>query len=617
TDESQTNPGLRPPAGALPPLAPPPGPGREGEHLVGAPPNEEADDSPTVFIPRDRNGGSKTRSVSPQPAARPVPWPPYAGGERGEADVAAPPLPPLPPLAVPQFPSPPPPPAARPALSTVTRNTAADFPSRVEPGSENLLQYTISPRALTGHAAQGTLAVAVPADEVTLPLIVSVVASEFDVLDADTGQRRNFQRLTLDLAADAADVTGQFVLRARAVAAPTRSVIHLNFAHRGLPVGEIDLHVEISADPSGAGDRPSGQAGRLDINLDAPPPPDLVLHVNHQPDGKVELWADRTGQYCGRDLGAFPIAGGAEQYAQTILNAFHDAQARRTPALRRLAVAQAGAHLWSQLPRLCRDFYWQELHDRDLSIAIYSDEPYIPWELITPVPDGGGEPAPMLGAAFAIARWKRGVRFPSPLRVRDFAVIAPTYQVNTLQHADAEAQDLIRGYGARRVAGQVEPVTDLLETPGTQAIHFCSHGSFDMAAADNSRIKLEDGPLFPMNIRNVQVGRRDHPMVFLNACGVGGEGWSLTNIGGWGEVFCDAGFSIFVGPYWAVDDAVARIAANLFYARLKAGDTVGQAMRAVRRQFTADLADARACAHPTWIAYTLHSQPNMAVHFGI
>ncbi|HEX5501295.1 MAG TPA: FHA domain-containing protein [Thermomicrobiales bacterium] len=70
-DEPQTNPGIRPPAGALPPLpplgggpqggppplpplAPPPAPGREGEHLVGTPPNEEADDSPTVFIPRDR-----------------------------------------------------------------------------------------------------------------------------------------------------------------------------------------------------------------------------------------------------------------------------------------------------------------------------------------------------------------------------------------------------------------------------------------------------------------------------------------------------------------------------------------------------------------------------------
>ncbi|HET8630765.1 MAG TPA: FHA domain-containing protein [Thermomicrobiales bacterium] len=70
-DEPQTNPGIRQAAGSvpplpplgggpqggpppLPPLAPPPAPGREGEHMVGTPPDEEADDSPTVFIPRDR-----------------------------------------------------------------------------------------------------------------------------------------------------------------------------------------------------------------------------------------------------------------------------------------------------------------------------------------------------------------------------------------------------------------------------------------------------------------------------------------------------------------------------------------------------------------------------------
>jgi len=116
----------------------------------------------------------------------------------------------------------------------------------------------------------------------------------------------------------------------------------------------------------------------------------------------------------------------------------------------------------------------------------------------------------------------------------------------------------------------------------------------------------------PEDIYRANLGRASRPLVFLNACEVGEEGWALTRIGGWAEAFTDVGFSGFIGPYWAVNDTIARKAALLFYGALRDGKTVGQALQAIRRRFY-DEEDARYRGHPSWLAYTLHCQPNVHV----
>jgi CHAT domain-containing protein len=91
---------------------------------------------------------------------------------------------------------------------------------------------------------------------------------------------------------------------------------------------------------------------------------------------------------------------------------------------------------------------------------------------------------------------------------------------------------------------------------------------------------------------------------------VGEQGWALTKIGGWAEAFTDIGFSGFIGPYWAVNDRIARKSSLLFYRSLSAGLSVGEAVRQIRRQFYDDADDA---GHPSWLAYTLHCQPNIHI----
>jgi CHAT domain-containing protein len=151
---------------------------------------------------------------------------------------------------------------------------------------------------------------------------------------------------------------------------------------------------------------------------------------------------------------------------------------------------------------------------------------------------------------------------------------------------------------------------DLLRGSGTQAIHFAGHGRFDPDAPDDSIIELLDTSLKPSDVALATIGSTDRPIMFVNACEIGNRGWSLTQIGGWADAFCDVKFTAFVGPYWAVDDAVAHKAALRFYEELRGKATLGEAMRTVRRQY---LEDKDHPYHPSWLAYTLHCHPNVTV----
>jgi hypothetical protein len=505
--------------------------------------------------------------------------------------------------------------ASRQQTRTVERTASADFPPVVEPESENLLQFAIAREAVYSHGTP--FIIEVPADAREETITVSVQASDFDILDPDTGRTRNFHRVTLDLTDEGQEVRGAFLLRAHAADADLRTTIYLRFSHANLPVGQIDLSTTISparAQVSAA--RASSVGGGIRLSLSAAPPPDLVFHVSRRDDGRFEIAVDRRSgpkPFDNWPLGSFPVVGEASGLAASILQQFRTAREMKPAALRENRIDGLGLALWWQLPDQFRTFYWEEMHGQELSIAINSQEPYIPWELVKPQRDPvGGETAPMLGLAFAIARWKQKCFYPVPLTIAGFAAIAPAYQSNPLEHTAAEAAELERRYGARLVPGRYAEVTDLLKGTGVQAIHFAGHGRFEPANPTDSKIELSDSPLVPGDVMTATVGRSDRPLVFVNACEVGNQGWALTQIGGWADTFCDAGCTAFVGPYWAVNDQVAKKAALLFYEELRTGRTVGQAMQAIRRQFWED---DEFRYHPTWLAYSLHCHPNVTVDF--
>jgi CHAT domain-containing protein len=200
--------------------------------------------------------------------------------------------------------------------------------------------------------------------------------------------------------------------------------------------------------------------------------------------------------------------------------------------------------------------------------------------------------------------------------VHEFRVVAPGYTDRPLPAADEEANDLVARFKAKRVKpGRKRQVLKLLKAKNLQVLHFSGHGKFGDGLNDSHLALLDDAlDLIDLNAADFADPGDPHdpPLIFLNACEVGDQGWALTHIGGWAEKFCGAGGAAFIGPYWEVSDAVAHKAALLFYGLLREGTTIGEAMRQVRLRFGEDDENAY---DPTWLAYTLHCQPNVTVTF--
>jgi hypothetical protein len=443
-----------------------------------------------------------------------------------------------------------------------------------------------------------------------VPLRVGVYAADFKV--AAVGKpKQTWQEVSVDLDDPDAVAEARFRLTASKAKSRRESVVYVTIYRGNLPVGQLSLLTVID---------PVGDVRQVPIALGAviAQDPDYVLVVTDRSPGSLgegpfDISVSKEGAFLNMPLGSFPVTVNAWAYARDRLEGFRSVKDEKEADDRVRAAEGLGVDIWWDLPEAFREFYWKELHGRDASIAIYSQEPYIPWELIRPQRERAGEEADFLGVAFRIARWRQALRFPDPLDVSGFAVIAPVYGPGSgsrpLPGAQQEAQELIDAFGAKALGGDRKAVREFLANgKDVQLIHFAGHGEFDPEAKDDTLIKLADASLMPQDIHRAKVGQTAHPFVVLNACEVGEEGWSLTRIGGWAQAFTDVGFSGFLGPYWAVNDRIARKVAKLFYGSLTRGLTVGEAVREIRRAFYSDPEDR---GHPSWLAYTLHCQPNV------
>jgi CHAT domain len=533
------------------------------------------------------------------------------GGPAMAAPTMAPPEMAPPEMAAPPAPAAAAPPKPAPGMRTVERTASADFPPIVKPGSKHELKVAIAGKAV--HATEGRVALEVPQDQEWLDLRVGVYAPDFKI-EATSDKSRSWEdlRVNLDKPKEVAEAT--FKLTASRVKNRRESVIYVTIYRGNLPVGQLSLFTAI--DPAG-----EVRAASITLGETAAKDPDYVLVVTDRSPGvkgagPFDISVSKEGEWLNQPLGSFPVTIDAWDYARQRLEGFRLVKAEKTPEDRVRAAEALGLDLWWDLPDAFRAFYWSELHGKDVSIAIYSQEPYIPWELIRPQRERAGEEANFLGVSFRIARWRQALKFPDPLDVTGFAVIAPVYGPGSgsqpLPGAQTEADELEQHFGATRLPGDRSSVRKFLESgDGIQLVHFAGHGEFDPDAKDDTLIKLADEPLLPQDIHRAKVGRTSRPFAVLNACEVGEEGWALTRIGGWAQAFCDVGFSGFVGPYWAVNDRIARKVANRFYGSLGDGMTVGEALREVRSGFYNDPEDR---GHPSWLAYTLHCQPNVHIH---
>jgi CHAT domain-containing protein len=160
------------------------------------------------------------------------------------------------------------------------------------------------------------------------------------------------------------------------------------------------------------------------------------------------------------------------------------------------------------------------------------------------------------------------------------------------------------------VDSSYEEVKHTLKTEGYDLIHFSSHGKHDNGMPLYSVIELEEGrKIRPESIVGMATKfGASHPIVFLNTCQSGAQGFSLTGVQSWVRKFLDSGASAFVDTLWSVSDETALKFTQELYTELSKGVTIGEAVRTARK-------NCKKFGDPSWLAYEFYGQPNVKIAF--
>ncbi len=371
-------------------------------------------------------------------------------------------------------------------------------------------------------------------------------------------------------------------------------------------------------------------------------PPDLELRIALSADRRTldyMLHSPKSSDYNFKLVGSKTLRDDPLTFLQPIFNRLSDL-AKKSVATRSAdetrraqeALTAEGVLLYDELfsDELKRE-YNKVLRKKygGKSLLITTDDPWIPWELVTPQDpsEAGDEPwdepnDPPLCETFQLSRWVAGRGAPDQVKLATGAWVAPP---DNLQAAQAESDyfaELHRRQWEVTLTGPLksrDEVTGAMRDGRTHLFHFACHGNFDAASANESKLKLGTEFLTPRDVGALKpFVRKSKPVVFLNACHSGRVGIGLTQLGGWAQTFLDCEASAFIGALWEANDVLAAQFAQEFYNRLWglaafAGkrQPLGQAFHEARMAIKQ--ADP---ANPTWLAYVLYGDPYGQVVLG-
>jgi len=291
-----------------------------------------------------------------------------------------------------------------------------------------------------------------------------------------------------------------------------------------------------------------------------------------------------------------------------------------TPRQRMSQLQNTGTMLFDQFfPEDMQAYLWEH---RDLvhDLIVYTDEPFVPWELVHLKPARGKRgTTPRFLASGGLVRWQLGSFPPRAVRVRrgHARSICPVY-ANPMFKNDvgaAEAGYLKDRFGAKAVTATPSGVERLLRGGGFDLLHFSGHGAARSDDIAEAKVLLK-GQRRGTTVREQYLSSTDvsqnldwtgpdsvGPIVVLNACQTGRSGELFTTVGGFAKAFLDAGASAFVSCLWSVQEEPARVFVETLYEELLKGTQMSRASALAR-------AAARDADDPTWLAYVVYARPD-------
>lgn len=398
--------------------------------------------------------------------------------------------------------------------------------------------------------------------------------------------------------------------------APGTAHLVLDFRQHGVVIGSASLGLEILPEPC-AEEQVRVPAETLLTADSYALPPDLDLRVVARVEGGTTVLRYVVHSPNGTAGFHFQAAGGLTLRATP--EAYH-ADLLESIESKTADLVAIGRRLYDELFTSELKTIYRRLRGRFTTLQVTSDEPWIPWELVKPYDDEAGETIDddFLGAGLQMTRWLAGRSGPAArIRVSRLACIVAGDLAGEvpLPSAGRERQYLTEELALAKGIEYQSPdpptnaaVKALLDQGGVGLWHFCGHGDVDPQRPDGGVLVLAEGPLHPIDLHGIRKSHiaADRPLVFLNACRAGRQGWTLTRLGGWAAAWVDrCRCGAFVGPLWTVDDFPASEFACGFYRALEQGATIGQAVKAAQKRARAAAPD-----DPTWLAYAVYAHPN-------
>lgn len=287
---------------------------------------------------------------------------------------------------------------------------------------------------------------------------------------------------------------------------------------------------------------------------------------------------------------------------------------------------ERGARIFKELiPANIRKVLWEN-RDRLEAIQVFSDEPFIPWELAYLV-----EPGKSIALDSEFLAEKGMVRgysdpdgitqmAPTRLRLRKGMAkyVIPTYPRGSGEELPG-AQDEKKMLKSILDAGPIKPekmdvVMAMMEPGNFDVLHFACHGVADPESIWNAGLLMQ-GRMVGGEYRtdtlladevdgyaNLRGDGAPGPLVVLNACQIGREGYNLTSTGGFARAFMKKGAGAFIGTHWSVEDLSAHDFSQTLYQQLLDGKDMMTAVTAARKA-------AKNNEEFSWLAYMVYADP--------
>ena len=493
------------------------------------------------------------------------------------------------------------------------------------PGTRFRAEVYADRRPAADGEASEEIAVTLPPRQRRIVLGAELLVSEhFKLVGASSARR-----LTVDVDQDQTKTlrfdlqvrsAGELRSKFRKPADMRRGLVSAVFSYQGRPCGSVSREVALAAPGRASKRMPRAKRWPASLRpvLDAERA-DLVIQIKAiSSDGKRFKCKVSTSLIRSRHNNVWrpwEFDTSPEDIVRGYMEGFVDPDL--PPTGRRGELVGAGVNLFKVAPENFRGLFWEMVDKKRLpqTIAIVSEEPFIPWELMVPrrVKGKREETLSPLGVLAAIGRYTTGDANSGPQRFRlsRSLVVAPEYSEDRLPLAEAEAE-LVLGQvpGVALRPALLDPLLAELGREAPDLLHFVGHGADEknrmqsLLLEQNQRLRASAVPGLP-EIYKAFTQRT--PLLVLNACEAGRLTPALRGAGGLAQAFIDRGAGGVVAALWTVVDDIAHDVAVEFYR--EATKNPPRAFAEILRTIRKRAYEGQDIGEDTYAAYCFYGDP--------